>query len=161
MTNTSARSIRYPGTNCRYRPHLAEYGGEEIVVIVRDRDLSKAQLAGMDHNWLYGELLDRTKHCNFPPLVTTATSGDNGGWFRNVDEEANFWGHCYRPALDAVRSGLSLLRPTLITDYLDRFGAHGRVHVERGAWNTDATPRLGFRPVAGQRSPAPNPGACA
>ena len=121
----------------RYRPHVAEYGGEEIVVVVRDRDLSKAQLAGMDYDWFYRELLDRTQDCAFPPLVTTATSGDNGGWFRNVDEEANFWGHFYRPALDAVRSGLSLMRPTFINDYLDRFGAHGRVRVERGAWNTE------------------------
>jgi hypothetical protein len=121
----------------RYQPHIAEYGGEEIIVIVRDRDLSKAQLAGMDYDWFYGELLDRTKHCEFPPLVTTATSVENGGWFRNVDEKVNFWGHFYRPALDAVRSGISLMRPTFINDYLDRFGAYGRVQVERGAWNTE------------------------
>lgn len=41
----------------RYRPHIAEYGGQRIIVIVRDRDLSKAQLAGMEPDWLEGQLL--------------------------------------------------------------------------------------------------------
>ncbi len=121
----------------RYRPHLAEYGGEEIIVIVRDRELSNAQLAGMDYGWFYHELHERTKWCDFPPLVVTATDGDNGGWFRNVSPKANFWTYFYREALDAIRAGQSVMRPMLINDYLDRFGAAGRVTVRRGAWNTD------------------------
>src|ERR1041385_3350070 len=68
----------------RYRPHIARYGGEEIVVIVRDRELSDAQLSGMDTGWFMQEVHARTKHCDFAPLVTTATDGDNGGWFRNI-----------------------------------------------------------------------------
>ena len=121
----------------RYRPHLAEYGEEEIIVIVRDRELSNAQLAGMDYGWFYHELHERTKWCDFPPLVVTATDGDNGGWFRNVSPKANFWTYFYREALDAIRADQSVMRPMLINDYLDRFGAAGRVTVRRGAWNTD------------------------
>jgi len=121
----------------RYRPHIAEYGGAEIVIIVRDRDLSNAQLAGMDYGWFYHELHERTKWCNFPPLVTTVTDGDNGGWFRNVNPKANFWTYFYRTALDEIRAGNSAMRPIFITEYLKRFGAHGRVTVRRGAWNTD------------------------
>ena len=121
----------------RYRPHIAEYEGEEIVIVVRDRDLSNAQLAGMDYGWFYRELHERTKWCDFPPLVTTATDGDSGGWFRNVNPKANFWTYFYRQALDEIRAGNSLMRPIFITEYLDRFGAHGRVSVRRGAWNTD------------------------
>ena len=30
------------------------------------------------------------------------------------------------------------MRPIFIDEYLDRFGAHGRVTVRRGAWNTGA-----------------------
>jgi hypothetical protein len=120
----------------RYRPHIAEYGGEQIIVVVRDREISAAQLAGMDYDWFHKELIDRTKDCNFPPLVTTATAGENGGWFRNVDEEANFWTYFYREALNKIRTGLSPMRPTFISDYLDRFGAHGRVSVESGAWDS-------------------------
>ncbi len=121
----------------RYRPHIAEYDGHEIVIVVRDRDLSNAQLAGMDYGWFYHELNERTKWCEFPPLVTTATDGDNGGWFRNTNAKANFWQYFYKEALDHIRNGWSVMRPTKISDYLDRFGAHGRVTVRRGAWNTD------------------------
>ncbi|MCU0839262.1 MAG: hypothetical protein MUE49_11155 [Rhodospirillales bacterium] len=121
----------------RYRPHVCEYEGEEIVVVVRDRDLSNAQLAGMDYGWFYHELCERTKWCDFPPLVTTATDGDNGGWFRNVNPKANFWEYFYRTALDEIRAGHSAMRPMFITEYLDRFGPAGRVRVRRGAWNTD------------------------
>jgi alpha-amylase/alpha-mannosidase (GH57 family) len=121
----------------RYRPHITEYDGAEITIIVRDRDLSNAQLAGMDYGWFYHELHERTRWCNFPPLVTTATDGDNGGWFRNVNPKANFWTYFYREALDQIRAGYSVMRPIFIREYLDRFGAKGRVTVRRGAWNTD------------------------
>jgi len=120
-----------------YRPHIAEYDGAEIIIVIRDRSLSDAQLAGMDYGWFYNELQERTKWCDFPPLVTTATDGDNGGWFRNVHPSANFWTYFYRHALDEIRTGNSNMRPTFISAYLDKFGAHGRVTVRRGAWNTD------------------------
>jgi alpha-amylase/alpha-mannosidase (GH57 family) len=32
----------------RYRPHIARFGGEEIIVVVRDRELSDAQESGME-----------------------------------------------------------------------------------------------------------------
>ena len=119
----------------RYRPHIARYGDDEIVVVVRDRELSDAQLSGMDLNWFTNELNERTKGCDFPPLVTTATDGDNGGWFRNPQMQSNYWG-LYRNLLDQARSGESPIRPTFIEDYLDRYGVYGEVKVGTGAWNT-------------------------
>lgn len=127
----------------RYRPHIARFGGAEIVVVVRDRELSDAQQSGMDVGWFQQELRERTKGCEFPPLVTTATDGDNGGWFRNPHPEANFWG-MYGKLLDQARAGTSPVRPTFIDDYLDRHGAHGEVHVDSGAWNTGWHHGLGF-----------------
>lgn len=121
----------------RYQPHIAEHDGEEIVVVVRDRSLSDAQLAGMEYGWFYNELQERTKWCDFPPLVVTATDGDNGGWFRNVNPNANFWSYFYQGMLNEIRAGHSVLRPIFIEDYLNRFGASGKVTVRRGAWNTD------------------------
>ena len=120
----------------RYRPHLARYNGEEIIVIVRDRELSDAQQSGMDPGWFMHEVHERTKLCDFAPLVTTATDGDNGGWFRNTSDQGNFWGAFYRPLLDTVRRGETEVRPTFIEDYLRDHGAHGEVRVESGAWNT-------------------------
>jgi hypothetical protein len=118
----------------RYRPHIARHGGEEIIVVVRDRELSDAQESGMELGWFLAEVEARTRDCDFPPLVTTATDGDNGGWFRNPQPEANFWG-LYQGLMEQARGG-GVVRPTFIDDYLDRFGAHGEVRVGTGAWNT-------------------------
>jgi len=119
----------------RYRPHIARYDGAEIVVVVRDRELSDAQESGMEYAWFANELAQRTQWCDFEPLVTTCTDGENGGWFRNTTNEVNFWGAFYRELLDEAR-GKNLIQPVFIRDYLDRFGAHGEVTVRTGAWNT-------------------------
>ncbi len=135
----------------RYRPHIAEYGGERITIIVRDRDLSNAQLAGMECEWFDREVQERTRWCDFPPLVTTATDGDNGGWFRNVNSEANFWQYFYHKLLERVRHGETPIRPAFIADYLDRHGAHGEVKIHRGAWNTDTHHGFDFHQWTGSQ----------
>jgi alpha-amylase/alpha-mannosidase (GH57 family) len=119
----------------RYQPHTARYNGDDIIVIVRDRDLSNAQESGMELAWFENEVDQRTKYCDFTPLVTTATDGDNGGWFRNPEMSANFWGF-YCNLLNKVKAGTSNITPCFIDEYLDRFGAVGEVHVNTGAWNT-------------------------
>jgi alpha-amylase/alpha-mannosidase (GH57 family) len=120
----------------RYRPHIAEYDGEEIIVIVRDRELSDAQESGMDYGWFEHELHERTKWCDFPPLVTTCTDGDNGGWFRNTNPKGNFWYVFYKDFMEQIRKDWTVVRPTFIRDYLDQYGAKGAVTVKTGAWNT-------------------------
>lgn len=120
----------------RYRPHIARCGGEAITVIVRDRDLSDAQESGMELDWFLAEVAERTKWCDFTPLVTTCTDGENGGWFRNVTEGANFWSAFYLPLLERVAAGEAAIAPTFISRYLDTYGAHGEVRVRTGAWNT-------------------------
>src|SRR5204863_2439822 len=82
--------------------------------------------------------------CDFAPLVTTATDGDNGGWFRNISDKGNFWGLFYQPLLETVRRGETEVRPTFIDDYLRQHGAHGEVRVESGAWNTGWHSGSGF-----------------
>jgi alpha-amylase/alpha-mannosidase (GH57 family) len=119
----------------RYRPHIARYGDDEIIVVVRDRDLSDAQESGMDLDWLLHEMRARTQWCEFTPLVTTASDGDNGGWFRNPSPQANFWG-LYCELLEHARSGAGTIQPSFIDDYLNRYGTFGEVRVNTGAWNT-------------------------
>jgi 4-alpha-glucanotransferase len=129
----------------RYRPHRARVDDAELIVVVRDRDLSNAQESGMDAQWFIEEVRARTQHCDFPPLVTTATDGDNGGWFRNTTHGSNFWSGFYDDLLDRVRAGRSGgIRPAFINDYLDRHGTHGWVTVEPGAWNTGDHHGTGF-----------------
>jgi alpha-amylase/alpha-mannosidase (GH57 family) len=136
----------------RYRPHIARHGGEEIVVVVRDRELSDAQESGMELDWFLAEVAERTRWCDFEPLVTTATDGENGGWFRNVTEGANFWSAFYLPMLERVREGAADIRPTFITDYLDTHGAHGEVRVATGAWNTGWHHGKGFTQWTGSEA---------
>ncbi len=124
-----------PWQELRYRPHIARYEDSEIIVVVRDRELSDAQESGMDLDWFVREVHARTRWCDFPPLVVTATDGDNGGWFRNHNYAANFWG-LYRGLLDQARSPDAAVRPIFIDDYLDRYGACGEVEIGPGAWNT-------------------------
>ena len=120
----------------RYRPHIARFGDEEIIVIVRDRELSNAQESGMDLKWFVREIQERLKECDFVPLVTTCTDGENGGWFRNVTPGSNFWDAFYKPLLNTARADQHSIRPIFIKDYLDQFGAGGEVTVGPGAWNT-------------------------
>ena len=136
----------------RYRPHQARYGEDEITVVVRDRELSYAQESGMDSGWFIHEVHERTKHCDFPPLVTTCTDGDNGGWFRNLNSQANFWGVFYQPLLDLVRRAQTEVRPTFITDYLNQHGSYGYVTVREGAWNTGWHHGTGFVQWTGSAS---------
>lgn len=120
----------------RYRPHIARYGDSEIIVVVRDRELSDAQESGMEYAWFSKEVHERTKWCDFEPLVTTATDGDNGGWFRNTSAQGNFWGAFYDIYMNELRHGRDNIRPTFIDSYLDRHPVTTEVTVETGAWNT-------------------------
>jgi hypothetical protein len=126
----------------RYRPHIARHGDKEIIVVVRDRELSDAQESGMDLGWFSYEVNERVKHCKFEPLVTTCTDGDNGGWFRNTQN--NFWNTFYKELLDKARAGQCNIYPTLISDYIDKYGAAGRVRINTGAWNTGWHHGTGF-----------------
>jgi 4-alpha-glucanotransferase len=129
----------------RYRPHWANYGGSEIIIVPRDRDISNAQLSGFDPDWFAYELGERTQYSNnFPPLVTTWSDGENGGWFRNLSEPAGFWGWFYEPILQKQRSGQLALTQISINEYLDKFGADGEVRIRPGAWNTGDHSGHGF-----------------
>ena len=121
----------------RYRPYLARYGGAEIVVIPRDRELSNAQLAGLDPGWFQYEVQQRTKNCDFPALVTTWSDGENGGWFRTTRVESGFWGFFYRPLLDRYRAGTLGFTPIHISEFLNKYPPTEEVEIHRGAWNTD------------------------
>ena len=121
----------------RYRPYRACYGGAEIIVVPRDRELSNAQLSGLDPGWFQHEVRERTKHCDFPALVTTWTDGENGGWFRTTKVESGFWGFFYRPILDRFHAGTLGFTPIHISQYLEKYPPTEEVDVYPGAWNTE------------------------
>ena len=120
----------------RYQPFIARHGGAEIIVVPRDRELSDAQLSGIGPEWFEKELVERTKWCDFPALVTTWTDGDNGGWFRTSDLEGGFWGHFFHPTMEKARAGHLAYRPIHIPEFLEKHPPTEEVEVHRGAWNT-------------------------
>lgn len=136
----------------RYRPHIARFGDDEIVVIVRDRELSGMQANGADLDGFLREVQARTQDCEFTPLVTTCSDGENGDWFRNPTPGGNFWDAFYKPLLKQVRAGASILRPVFIRDYIERFGAFGEVTVGSGAWNTGWNDGRDFMQWAGTQA---------
>jgi 4-alpha-glucanotransferase len=121
----------------RYRPHLARYDGAEIIVVPRDRELSNAQLSGLDPGWFRYEVQQRTKNCDFPALVTTWSDGENGGWFRTARVESGFWGFFYRPLLDWYKAGTLGFAPVHISEFIDKYPPTEEVEIHRGAWNTE------------------------
>jgi len=120
----------------RYRPHLARYDGEEIIIVPRDRELSNAQQSGLDPGWFQHEIHERTKSCDFPALVTTWTDGENGGWFRNININSSFWGYFYHEILNKYREGSLGFTPIHISRYLEMYPPWEEVDVLPGAWNT-------------------------
>jgi len=120
----------------RYRPYIARYGGEEIVVVPRDRELSNAQQSGLDPGWFQNEVYQRTKGCDFPALVTTWTDGENGGWFRNVAIGSGFWGCFYHVLLNRFREGTLGFTSIHISDYIRRYPPYEVVDIHPGAWKT-------------------------
>ncbi|MGF1615778.1 MAG: glycoside hydrolase family 57 [Gammaproteobacteria bacterium] len=137
-----------------YRPHIAEFGGDELVIVVRDRALSNAVLSGMDCSQFQDTVRERTKECSAPALVTLCANGDNGERFRSADPHINFWSSFYVPLLAKSEQTVPALKATFIHDYLDRYGTHGRVYVGPGAWNTpwhDGKDFVQWTGSAGQR----------
>jgi hypothetical protein len=139
----------------RYRPHLARFGGEELVVVVRDRELSDAQEAGMDAGRFVHEVQERTKLCDFPPLVTTCTDGDNGGWFRNTAPEGNFWTVFHHELLERVKNGWSsgICPPSSTTI------STGTVRTARSPSGPAPGTPAGITAAASPSGPAPTPSA--
>jgi alpha-amylase/alpha-mannosidase (GH57 family) len=136
----------------RYLPHVARYEDEEIVIIVRDRELSDAQESGMEFGWFEHELHERTKFCSAPPLVTTCTDGDNGGWFRNTSPKGNFWNVFYDEFMTQIRNDWTVVRPIFIDEYLNQYGTYGEVTVNEGAWNTGWHHGKGFLQWTGSQA---------
>ncbi|MBI5184083.1 MAG: glycoside hydrolase family 57 [Nitrospinae bacterium] len=139
------------GEDIIYQPHIVQYDGVEMVVIPRDRDLSNAQESGLDSNWFNNEVLSKTGKAKRPCLVTTWSDGENGGWFRQLDEGAGFWGHYFAPYMAKVRNRDICIRPKLMSDYIREHKPKTNVEVEvhTGAWNVGSRSGYDFSQWAG------------
>ncbi len=135
-----------------YRTHVARHGGASITIVPRDRDLSNAQESGLDASWFENEVKHKTSGGSRPCLVTTWSDGENGGWFRQTDEEAGFWGHFFSHYMERVRAGQMAIRPISLPEFVAQNPPLTEVEVQTGAWNVGSTSGYDFSQWAGSSS---------
>jgi alpha-amylase/alpha-mannosidase (GH57 family) len=135
-----------------YQTHIAEYKDARITIIPRDRDLSNAQESGLDPGWFENEVRNKTVGSKHSCLVTTWTDGENGGWFRQMHEEAGFWGHFFAPYMERVRLCQIPIRPISISEFVTGNPPKNAVDVQTGAWNVATTSGYDFSQWGGSPS---------
>ncbi|OQX87991.1 MAG: glycoside hydrolase family 57 [Candidatus Omnitrophica bacterium 4484_70.2] len=128
-------------------PYRATYNGSQITVVPRNRDISNAQESGMDPGWFSNEVNHKIKE-NLSKekarLVVTWSDGENGGWFRQMDENSGFFGHFFAPFMERVERKEVNIRPIKISDYLKKYPPTKEATVNTGAWNVGSTTGYDF-----------------
>ncbi|QSR88784.1 glycoside hydrolase family 57 [Methylacidiphilum caldifontis] len=131
-----------------YKLYKAEWKGKWITVVPRERDLSNAQQSGMDPVWFSAEAKNKTKAVMPPVLITTWTDGENGGWFRNLSDGANFWGYFFAPYVEKKYSGEGI-DTVFLSQFILEYPPVEKVEVSTGAWNVGSTSGYDFSQWAG------------
>ncbi|TFE67246.1 glycoside hydrolase family 57 [Methylacidiphilum sp. Yel] len=134
-----------------YQVYLAEWKGKSIAIVPRERDLSNAQQSGMDPVWFLGEAENKTKSFASPALITTWTDGENGGWFRNLSDSANFWGYFFSAYMERIEAKGDI-ELVFLSDYIEQHPPTEKVHVQTGAWNVGSTSGYDFSQWTGSQS---------
>ncbi|MCM8775694.1 MAG: glycoside hydrolase family 57, partial [Candidatus Omnitrophica bacterium] len=135
-----------PKPDC-FQPYKARYQDSEIIIIPRNRDLSNAQESGLDPHWFINEVSHKIKdypNADKPRLVTTWSDGENGGWFRQMDEGSGFFGHFFSPLMEMIRHHTIPIRPAKIADFLKKHPPQEEATVRTGAWNVASTSGYDF-----------------
>jgi 4-alpha-glucanotransferase len=104
-----------------YRPYRMSHGGARIVVVPLDRGFSQAQETGLDAPWFADEVRNGVAFSpagNAPYLLGTWSDGENGEWFRRLDEEHGFFGAFFSPYMEFCETGEFPVRPVRLSDYL-------------------------------------------
>ncbi|MGD8588279.1 MAG: glycoside hydrolase family 57 [Chromatiales bacterium] len=138
-----------------YRPYLACHEGHCITVIPRDRAVSNAQESGLNPSWFANEIqlkVEQSPRPDAPRLVTTWSDGENGGWFRQTDEDSGFFGFYFAPYMERVRRGEFPSQTVSLSSYIKQHAPRDQAHVQTGAWNVGSTSGNDFAQWAGSES---------
>ncbi len=107
-----------------YRAYRLRHGKYLIDVVPWDQGFSQAQEAGMDAAWFADEVrngISLAPPSSAPYLLTTWSDGDAGEWFRRLDEEHGFFGHCFSPCMEFCETGEFPVRPVPLAEHLRRY----------------------------------------
>lgn len=104
-----------------YRPYRLCHGGDCIHAVPADAGFSQAQEFGLEAPWFADEAragVARSPESGAPYLLTTWSDGENGEWFRRLDEEHGFFGQFFSPYMEFCETGEYPVRPVHLSDYL-------------------------------------------
>lgn len=104
-----------------YGPYWLSHEGKRIAVVPWDRGFSQAQEVGLDVAWFADEARNGVAQSvarGAPYLLTTWSDGENGEWFRRLDEEHGFFGHFFSPYMEFCETGEYPVRPVHLSAYL-------------------------------------------
>lgn len=135
------------GVDDPFQPYLACRDGVCLTLVPSDRVLSSAQQSGLDPLWLATEVTTRcaaSARPYAPRLVTSWSGGENGGWFRQLHEEAGFFGVYFAPYMERVRAGQSPIVPVLLSAFLSEHRPRMRARVQSGAWAFGSMSGFGY-----------------
>jgi len=107
-----------------YRPYRISNRGARMIAVPVDRGFSQAQETGLDAPWFADEVRNgvaQSPTTDAPYLLSTWSDGENGDWFRRLDEEHGFFGQFFSPYMEFCETGEFPVRPVHLSAYL---GAH-------------------------------------
>lgn len=137
-----------------FQLYVAEHDGVKITIVPRNRDMSNAQESGLNPEWFLTESANKLKNLSRgkDPLLTTWSDGENGGWFRQMDDNAGFFGYFWKPLLDKIRSKEANIETVKLSDYIKKHKPKMKARVNTGAWNVASTSGYDFAQWNGSES---------
>jgi hypothetical protein len=94
---------------------------DDFIIVPIDEGFSQAQEHFIETPWFADEVINGTgiaMESASPYLVTTSSDGENGEWFRRIDEENGFFGHFFSPYMEFCETGEYPIRPVNLAQYL-------------------------------------------
>ena len=137
-----------------YRPYRISHGGARIVVVPLDLGFSQAQESGLDAPWFADEVRNGVALAppsDAPYLLGTWSDGENGEWFRRLDEEHGFFGQFFAPYMEFCETGEFPVRPVHLSSYLAAHQPTTEVVLRVPAPTNAATPATEGRWLARER----------
>ena len=137
-----------------FQVYTAEYNGARITVIPRNRDLSNAQESGLNPEWFLNETRQKlgASAGKGTRLVTTWSDGENGGWFRQMDDNSGFFGYFWAPMVEKIKDKSANIVTVKLSEYIKNNPPAGKAKVNTGAWNVATTSGYDFAQWNGSES---------
>ena len=104
-----------------YRVYKLCHEGACITVVPLDPGFSQSQQYGLEAPWFADAVRDGVAQApasEVPYLLSTWSDGENGEWFRRLDEEYGYFGQFFSPYMEFCENGEFPVRPIFLSDYL-------------------------------------------